>query len=85
MNDRPRWTGWPDEVLGEFDLRQRPVLAMRAAGKIDKDEALIRLCAISEELGCFARVDWSPWEEGGYVLPWNRRAPEMQPREVTGR
>lgn len=80
-----RWSGWPSPELEQFHLRERPILALRARGAITKDECLIRLSLLAEELQVHDQVDWSPWEDGGYVLPWKRRAPAMQPQEVTGR
>ncbi len=84
MSDR-RWPGWTSPELEVFHLRARDEMAKRACGKLGKDELLISLAQIATELMVFDQVDWYPWEEGGYTLPWKRRAPAMQPREVTGR
>lgn len=85
MNNRP-WSGWPSPELEAFSIRARDVMADRAAGKIaDRDQYMLRLSLIAEELGIHDQVDWSTYEDENYKAPWNRRAPDMQPREVTGR
>lgn len=41
--------------------------------EISKDQLMENLRAIAEREGAFSWVDWSPWTEGGYVLPWDRQ------------
>ena len=41
--------------------------------EISKDQLMENLRALAERQAVFSWVDWTPWTEYGYVLPWERQ------------